>query len=60
MGPLRSGSYQVTAPQRRQRLGGHLQIGSTDHFEGISASHIRGQTRPEMAPRYIIAVFPGV
>ena len=28
---------------------GHLEVGSTDHFEGISASPIRGQARAEMA-----------
>ena len=37
---------------------GHLEIGSTDHFEGISASHSKGQTRAEMARTYIIAVTP--
>ena len=28
---------------------GHLRNGSTDHFEGTSASHMRGQARSGMA-----------
>ncbi len=45
---LRPGSYKVTARRSRHRVG-HLEIGSTDHSEGIQASHPKGQTRAEMA-----------
>ena len=34
---------------------GHLEIGPTDHFEGISASYPKGQVRAEMT-WHIIAV----
>ena len=46
---LRPGSYKVTARRGRRHCVGHLEVGSTDHFEGISASPIRGQARAEMA-----------
>ena len=49
---LRPGSYKVTARRSRRHRVGHLEIGSTDHFEGIQASHIKGQTRAEMARIY--------
>ena len=46
---LRPGSYKVTARRGCRHCVGHLEVGSTDHFEGISASPIRGQARAEMA-----------
>ena len=49
---FRPGSYKVTARQGGWHRVGHLEIGPTDHFEGILASHLAGQSRAEMAWTY--------
>ena len=46
---LKPGSYKVTRSPRLSALSGPSRIGPTDHFEGIRASHIKGQTLVEMA-----------
>ena len=46
---LKPGSYKVTARLDSWCRLGQLEIGPTDHFEGIRASHIKGQTLVEMA-----------
>ena len=55
---LEPSSYEVTAPQNRWHLMGHLQFASTDHQEGISASLTTGQTQTEMATHIIAVPLP--
>ena len=46
---LRPSPYKITARQGGWHHLGQLEIGPTDHFEGISDSQSSGQTRSEMA-----------
>ena len=46
---LKPGSYKVTARLDSWCRLGQLEIGPTDHFEGISASLPVGQTLSELA-----------